>query len=356
MTRRVLFLFLALCLLPGLALAAKTNAKAPVKAAAKISAKTPAKIPAKAAKAGKAAKAARTAAQAVPELVCPESAGLGEPFLLRVRAKQPLTNVRLTWLGRTAQLTGRLSGRLSDHLSGRTVPGGWEAVALLGSDVGNSATGRHELVLRWASARGKGGELRRGVRLLPVERPVESLELDEAMVTPPREAHARILAERNQIQGLMLGTLKRTVPAGADGADGRRWALPLLRPVPGTVSSMYGIGRVLNGQRHAPHRGLDLEADIGQPVLAVADGTVLFAGELYYAGNAVYVDHGQGLVSASFHQSELRVRTGDTVSRGQILGLAGDTGRSTRPHLHFGIWAWGRYVDPEPLFLYDPLP
>lgn len=283
------------------------------------------------------------------ETISPQSVGLGEPFLLRVRSRQPLTGLSATWLTRTARL------------SGRKIPGGqggWEAVVLLGSDVGNTALGRHELVLRHGSdgRQGRRGSIvtqRAVIEVLPVERPVERLTLDEAMVTPPREVHARILAERKLTQKLLLGALSRPALVGTDG---RLWTLPLLRPVPGEISSIYGIGRILNGQPHAPHRGLDMEAATGEPVLAAADGVVLFAGELYYAGNAVYLDHGQGLVTAYFHLSGIRTQTGLRVARGQLVGLAGDTGRSTRSHLHFGVWALGRPVDPEPLFLYDPLP
>jgi murein DD-endopeptidase MepM/ murein hydrolase activator NlpD len=122
------------------------------------------------------------------------------------------------------------------------------------------------------------------------------------------------------------------------------------------VSSPYGIGRVLNGTPRAPHKGLDLEAATGDPVAAAADGVVLFAANLYYAGNAVYIDHGQGVVTGYFHLSEARVQAGQRVARGQVLGLAGDTGRSTRAHLHFGVWALGRAVDPGPLFGYEEHP
>ena len=79
-------------------------------------------------------------------------------------------------------------------------------------------------------------------------------------------------------------------------------------------------------------------------------------GDFYYTGHSVYLDHGQGLVTSYFHLSEARVTTGQRVARGEVLGLAGDTGRSTRSHLHFGVSALGRLVDPGPLFLYDGVP
>ncbi len=314
MRRALLLPLLALCLLPGLALA------------------------------GRAVQAKMSA----PKLDCPDSAGLGEPFVVRLRLASAPKSVSLTWLARRISLTGRsIPGRPGSPGS----PGGWETVALLGTDVGNTSLGRHGLVVRLG---GKGGRvMQKSIAVLPVKRPVESLELDPAMVTPPAEAYPRIQAERQQIQGLLAGLLERPAKAGVDG---RNWSLPLARPVPGEVSSIYGIGRILNGQRRAPHRGLDMEAETGEPVLAAADGTVLFSGPLYYAGNAVYLDHGQGLATSYFHLSQRRVETGAHVARGQVLGLAGATGRSTRSHLHFGVWALGRLVDPEPLFLYGPLP
>jgi len=316
MTRRIVLVLLTLCLLPVLALAGKGRPapKAPGAAAVK----------------------------AGPVLECPASVGLGEPFLLRVRSRQPLAGLELAWLGRTARLSGRMIP------AGPDSPGCWEAVALLGTDVGNTALGRHELALRHGR-KNRQVVLRAAVEVLPVTRPVERLELAPEFVSPPREAYPRIQAERALTQKFLLGTLSRA-------ATERGWSLPLARPVPGEVSSGYGIGRILNGQPRAPHRGLDLEAATGQPVLAAADGVVLFSGELYYAGNAVYLDHGQGLATSYFHLSERRVATGMRVARGQELGLAGDTGRSTRSHLHFGVWTLGRQVDPEPLFLYDPLP
>lgn len=314
MSRRLPLLLLVLCLLPALALAAGRR-------------KRPAPAP---------------QPQAV-EALGPERVGLGEPFVMRVRSRQPMPGLAATWLERRVALSAR-----KQH-------GVWEAVVILGSDVAATRPGRHELLLRHGRPGRAGGvtTIRSVVELVPVERPVERLELDEAFVTPPKEAHARILAERKLVQKLLLDTLARPV---ADGADTRLWELPLARPVPGETSSPYGIGRILNGQPHAPHRGLDMEAPEGQPVVAAAAGVVLYSGELYYGGNSVYVDHGQGLATSYLHLSERHVRAGERVARGQRLGLAGSTGRSTRSHLHFGVWALGRHVDPEPLFLYDPLP
>lgn len=144
------------------------------------------------------------------------------------------------------------------------------------------------------------------------------------------------------------------------GADSRRWTLPLARPLPDGGAGGYGVGRSMHGQPRAPHRaanqGLDMQAETGEPVLAAAEGAVLFSGPPCHAANAVYRERRQGLATSLVQLSKRRVETGARAARGQVLGLAGAAGRSTGPHLHFGVWALGRLVDPEPLFLYDPLP
>src|SRR6185295_11839245 len=87
----------------------------------------------------------------------------------------------------------------------------------------------------------------------------------------------------------------------------------------------------------------------GNPVKAIADGTVVLADEHFITGNSVYIDHGDGMVSASFHLSALSVKTGDEVKRGQTIGKVGATGRVSGAHLHLGIRWLGARVDPQPL-------
>lgn len=272
------------------------------------------------------------------ELVCPQTAGIGEPFVVRLKLARPAAQASLTFLGRGTPLALRPSGFGSGF--------GVEAVAVLGADVLDARPGRQDIVVRVTPAGGgKARILTASVELVRVKRPVERLTLDPAMVDPPDFELPRIARERARTrQALGLASAQRL------------WALPFSHPVPGELSSMYGIGRILNGEPRSPHRGLDLEAETGQPVSAAADGVVALTGGFYYAGNCVYLDHGQGLVTMYFHLSEVRVEPGQRVARGQVLGLAGDTGRSTRSHLHFGVSALGRLVDPAPLFLYDALP
>jgi murein DD-endopeptidase MepM/ murein hydrolase activator NlpD len=81
----------------------------------------------------------------------------------------------------------------------------------------------------------------------------------------------------------------------------------------------------------------------------MAPGTVRFAGTQQGYGTVVWVDHGSSVLTVYAHLSELRVRAGDRLSGGDVLGLSGSTGNVTAPHLHFEVWRWGREVDPVPL-------
>ena len=115
------------------------------------------------------------------------------------------------------------------------------------------------------------------------------------------------------------------------------------------MTSPFGTARVLNGEVESRHLGTDFAGAVGAPVRAANAGVVALAGHFYLAGNVVYVDHGEGLVTGYFHLSRVEVAQGDTVTRGQIIGRVGRSGRVTGPHLHW-IARYGRItVDPMSL-------
>lgn len=115
------------------------------------------------------------------------------------------------------------------------------------------------------------------------------------------------------------------------------------------LAAPFGDLRLFNGKRKSQHLGVDLDGEIGDPVTAANDGEVVLVRDCFASGNTVLVHHGGQLFTAYFHLSRFAVETGDEVTRGQLLGLVGDTGRVTGPHLHFGVKLQGRWVNPASL-------
>lgn len=116
-------------------------------------------------------------------------------------------------------------------------------------------------------------------------------------------------------------------------------------PVNSDLTSPFGAVRVLNDTVQTRHTGWDLKATIGTPILSAANGKVAFAGPLDIRGNYVIVDHGHGIFSGYAHLSQIHVTRGQDVTQGQILGMSGNTGRSSGPHLHWEINVNGEWVD-----------
>jgi hypothetical protein len=129
----------------------------------------------------------------------------------------------------------------------------------------------------------------------------------------------------------------------------REWSGKFDAPAAAAISDVFGSQRVFNNKTSSPHLGLDFRVPSGTPVLAMNDGIVLLARPLYYEGNFVVLDHGQGLLTLYLHLSEFKVKEGDRVKRGQIVGLSGGTGRATGPHLHVAVRWQGTYLDPARL-------
>ncbi len=113
-----------------------------------------------------------------------------------------------------------------------------------------------------------------------------------------------------------------------------------------TITSPYGTRRVFNGQLRSFHGGLDLRAYEGTPLYAAQSGMVKLAQNLFYSGNHVLIEHGMGIHTGYSHMSRLYVKTGDQVTRGQLLGLSGSTGRVTAAHLHWTVNVNGVGVSP----------
>lgn len=259
-------------------------------------------------------------------LAAPGRVAVGQPFIVRLTSDLPLGSVSFNWQGK--QVVPSISVWNNRHI----------ALAMLGTDVLNAKPGKEELSVI-ASIDGKENTFRRSIQLIGKSYPKQELTLPKKMVTPPAEVYDKIKADRVEI-GKALTTV----------SPQRVWRLPFQRPVDGKYTSLYGLRRILNGKPKNPHRGLDFRAPLGTPIRSVADGTVILVGDHYYAGNSIYIDHGNGVVSMYFHSSEVLVKEGDTVQRGQVISKAGKSGRATGSHLHLSVAVLGRLVNPKPLF------
>jgi len=134
------------------------------------------------------------------------------------------------------------------------------------------------------------------------------------------------------------------------------WGLVFRPPLPGRITSPFGVRRRYGGLFTSYHEGLDYAASPGTPVKAVAGGVVVLSERLRVRGEAVVVAHGAGLCTGYWHLRERKVRLGERVKAGQVVGLLGSTGLSTGPHLHLEVRLFGVPVDPRPFFSGLPLP
>jgi len=126
----------------------------------------------------------------------------------------------------------------------------------------------------------------------------------------------------------------------------REWEGSFAPPVSAAISDVFGTARVFNGETQSMHQGVDYAVPSGTPVKALNRGTVLLARPLFFEGNCVVLDHGQGLLSLYMHLSKLEVKEGDDVTKGEEIALSGGSGRATGPHLHVAVRWQGVYLNP----------
>jgi murein DD-endopeptidase MepM/ murein hydrolase activator NlpD len=134
-----------------------------------------------------------------------------------------------------------------------------------------------------------------------------------------------------------------------------KFSLPLGPPAsPMVPGKAFGVKRIFNGKlAEQLHTGTDFPVPVGSPVLAAADGTVVVAQDLFFEGNTVMIDHGDGLITMYFHLSDIKVQDGQEVKKGHTLGRVGSTGRATGPHLFFGVRWHDARINPA-LLLENP--
>jgi murein DD-endopeptidase MepM/ murein hydrolase activator NlpD len=206
------------------------------------------------------------------------------------------------------------------------------AVALLPISLEVPA-GDYPLLAALVDLKGRTTAMELVLRIDDKKRPEEHLTLPERMVTPEKKDVVRINRESHLLNEKF------------DLRSSRLWTT-FVRPVDGSVSSVFGKRRTMNGKPKAPHSGTDFRGPSGTPVHSISNGRVVLVSDLFYTGNTVVVDHGEGLFSLYAHLSKVLVEEGHELLVGDVLGQVGSTGRSTGAHLHLSVRLLGERVDP----------
>jgi len=247
------------------------------------------------------------------------SAHPGQAVVVDIPFEPELKAVTLEWQAQEIRMTAAESG--------------W--FALLGVDL-DVTPGLHEVaaVFRYAGHRQERRAL--PLTVTPKAYPTTRLEVAPKYVELSPANQQRAAGDRQRIDA-----------AYATTAFEPYWTDAFVVPIPGATGGRnFGHRRVFNEQPRAPHSGADLTAATGTEVRATNRGRVVLTGDFFFNGKAVFVDHGMGVLSMYLHLSEILVEEGRLLERGEVLGLAGATGRVTGPHLHWGVRVTGARVDP----------
>jgi murein DD-endopeptidase MepM/ murein hydrolase activator NlpD len=255
----------------------------------------------------------------LPLLLAGLVAGQGQALEITYPTEPGLTGVTVQWSGRSVPFV-----QSGDH---------WATT--VGVDL-DSRAGAHSVDVTFRYSDGHTRVERQPVEVRAEKYPTTELAVEDRYVELSPEDQARANREGEETSAIY----EKMTPE-------RYWTAPFQVPVEGAKDGRnFGHRRVFNGQPRAPHSGADLRAKTGTPISAANRGRVVLAKDLFYSGNAVFIDHGMGLYTSYLHLSEIKVAVGDWVERGQLLGLSGATGRVTGPHLHWGVRILDARVDP----------
>ncbi len=171
-----------------------------------------------------------------------------------------------------------------------------------------------------------------------------------AAIAPPELMLAAAQRQLPVLSAVLTADVRPALEATLEAEADQQAAFPDGKPVAGEakVSSEFGLrSNPFGGSRYEVHEGIDFAGPVGRPILATADGTVVKADYERGYGNHVEIDHGYQYETLYAHLSRMTVKMGDQVQRGDIIGYLGNTGRSSGPHLHYGIYRNGQAVNPR---------
>jgi murein DD-endopeptidase MepM/ murein hydrolase activator NlpD len=233
-----------------------------------------------------------------------------------------------------------ISGKWLDHdlvFFHGTTAGSWYVLAGVPLE---AAPGSHELKINETFANGSELSVVKKIRVGKGAYPTVKVKVNVAkQFTEPSAEQLKEVAEDKEEKQKVFAAITAE----------RLWAGPFLPPASAATSDPFGTARVFNGEVRSKHQGLDYAVPAGTPIHAVNRGTVILARPMFFEGNCIVIDHGQGLLSLYLHLSEFLVKEGDRVESGQILGQSGGSGRATGPHLHLAIRWQGVYLNPATL-------
>ncbi len=221
---------------------------------------------------------------------------------------------------------GEAAGR---ELAFFRAPGGWRAVGALPVEADPGPLP--------VSLDAGGGRLEASLDVLAADFPEKRLHVSERFIRrPPPKVRRRIEADQ---RAFVRAFAQEPSPPLFSG----RFALPR----EDAFSAGFGERRTFNERKESRHYGLDIGGKMGAPVAAAQAGRVALVRDCWASGLSVVLWHGAGLYSTYFHLSRARVKAGDLVARGQLIGQVGRSGRVTGPHLHWGVKVSGLWVNPE---------
>jgi murein DD-endopeptidase MepM/ murein hydrolase activator NlpD len=247
----------------------------------------------------------------------------GAPILFRVTTPTPVRTLSGKWLGHEI------------YFSFDEVQKAWFALA--GASL-ETKPGAYPVELSGETAAGTPITYQQGISVQHERYPRAILKVPGRYTAPsPEELHQ--IEQDKEIKAQAFQTLSAA----------RVWKGSFARPVQAEISDVFGVQRVFNGKVQSTHQGLDFRVPPGTPVAAVNRGRIILARPLFFEGNCVVIDHGQGLLTLYLHLSKFLVKEGDAVEKGQPIALSGGTGRATGPHLHLAVRWQGVYLNPAAL-------
>jgi murein DD-endopeptidase MepM/ murein hydrolase activator NlpD len=247
----------------------------------------------------------------------------GSPVVFQVAPPARLTGLSAKWLEHDVFFTYDVASK------------SWYGIAGVSLE---THSGIYPLELKGTTSRGTEISFVRKLVIRPAKYPSVAVTVAKRYTEPSPEQLERIHQDK---------TVKQDVFRQTDPK--REWLGKFRPPVDARVSDVFGTRRTFNGKVQSMHQGLDYAVPPGTPVSAANAGTVLLASPLYFEGNCVVLDHGQGLLTLYLHLSEIKVKAGERVESGQEIGLSGGTGRATGPHLHLAVRWEGVYLNPATL-------